>query len=69
MKAVCTRNRTHNRFKTMVAEVHAWVVDAHGKFVRDNGCIDIAHAPDRQNVWLCNICGKPVKWVDDKVAG
>ena len=68
MKAVCPKSKKHKRFVTTAWEVHNWVVDENGEFVRDMGCNEIGHRPDRDNIWNCKKCGAEAVFEDDGVA-
>ena len=57
MRARCPKNHKHNRFTTTAHEVHDWVVDEEGEFVKDLGCSEVDEGPDTENVWTCYICG------------
>ena len=57
MKATCPNNPKHKKFVTTVHEVHEWVVDEKGEFVKDLGYIEVAHKPEKSNTWRCRTCG------------
>ena len=57
MKARCPKDQTHKRFVTTAHEMHDWVVDEHGEFVADLGCIQVDHGADVGNIWGCKECG------------
>ena len=57
MKAVCQRDPRHARFSTTVHELHVWEVDKGGDFLKDKGCLEVVHKPDRGNLWTCAVCG------------
>jgi hypothetical protein len=65
MKAMCPNNPDHNRFVTVVHEMHEWVVDEKGDFVEDKECLEVTHDPDKDNIWTCYLCGAQAKVVDD----
>jgi len=56
MKATCPKNPKHKNFITTAHEVHDWVVDEEGNFIRDLGCTEVAHKPDPDNCWTCDTC-------------
>jgi cytochrome oxidase Cu insertion factor (SCO1/SenC/PrrC family) len=57
LKVKCPNNPKHNQFVTTAHEVHDWLVDAEGNFIKDLGCTEIAHEPDMGNLWTCRKCG------------
>ena len=61
MTAVCPKNKKHKRFVTTAHEMHDWVVDEHGAFIKDDGCIDTTVYPDPGNIWTCIECGAEAK--------
>lgn len=61
MKATCPKNPKHKKFVTTAHEVHDWVVDESGDFIKDLGCTEVAHKPDSGNYWTCDICGSEAK--------
>jgi len=65
MKAVCPKSNKHKRFGTTAHEVHDWEVDETGDFIRDLGCSEVAHKPDRGNIWNCMVCGAEAKFVEE----
>lgn len=60
MSARCTKNKKHKKFITTAHEVHDWVVDEDGEFIKDLGCSELASYPDEGNIWTCQICGSKV---------
>ena len=44
--------------------MHDWVVDEHGEFVADLGCIQLTHGADVGNIWGCKECGSEAIVVD-----
>jgi len=64
MKITCPKSKRHKRFSVSAHEVHDWKVDETGEFVKDMGCIDIAHSPERGDLFTCCTCGAEAK-VDD----
>ena len=61
MKATCPKNPKHNKFVTTAHEMHDWIVDEKGEFIKDLGCIEITSGPDQDNIWTCNTCGAAAK--------
>ena len=57
MIAVCPKNVNHKKFITTAHEVHDWIVDEKGEFVKDLGCLEISADPDSGNIWTCEVCG------------
>ena len=62
MKITCPKNSRHTRFITTAHEVHEWVVDKDGQFIRDanppkRACIEVAHGPTQGNDFTCLCCG------------
>jgi hypothetical protein len=57
MRVTCPNDPEHKEFITTAHEMHDWVVDSEGNFLRDLGCVQIDCAPDKDNIWSCNICG------------
>lgn len=53
----CPNNPNHKTFVTTAHEVHEWVVDEAGNFISDRGCIEVAHSPNKSNIWTCSECG------------
>lgn len=53
----CPNSEEHKTFITTAHEVHDWEVDGSGNFIEDQGCIEVAHKPDSDNIWLCAACG------------
>jgi hypothetical protein len=68
MKATCPNNPSHNRFVTVVHEMHEWVVDEKGDFIEDKECLEVTHDPDKDNTWTCYLCGAQAKVEDEKLA-
>lgn len=58
IKATCPNNPEHNQFITTAHEVHDWIVDENGDFVKDLGCEEVAHRPNKDNNWSCLECGE-----------
>lgn len=56
-KAVCPKSKKHKTFITTAHEVHDWIVDENGEFIKDLGCLEIASDPDSNNIWTCEVCG------------
>ncbi len=56
MKAVCPNNPDHKEFITSAHEVHDWVVDQNGEFIKDICCTEISARPNIDNTWICNSC-------------
>jgi hypothetical protein len=57
MKATCPNNSEHKRFTTTAIEIHDWLVDQDGEFIRDLGCSQVYEYPDKLNsVWTCTMC-------------
>jgi len=52
----CPKNPNHKKFITTAHEVHDWVVDENGEFLKDLGCSEVAAKPDTGNIWTCAIC-------------
>jgi len=63
-KAICPKNKKHNKFVTTAHEVHNWIVDGHGDFVGDLGCLEVTVQPDTSNIWTCRTCGTEAKFVE-----
>jgi len=61
MKITCPKNKKHNQFITTAHEVHDWVVDEQGNFIKDLGCSEVAAKPDPDNCWNCRTCGADAK--------
>lgn len=57
MKATCPKNPKHKKFVTTAHEMHEWVVDEKGGFVKDKGWLEVTDNPDQDNVWTCYTCG------------
>ena len=64
MTAICPKNPGHKKFITTAHEVHEWVVDKQGEFIKDLGFIDTAHGPTKGNLWTCKTCGTEAKVSD-----
>jgi len=57
MKAVCPNNPDHDKFRTVVHELHEWTVDAAGNYLESgNECLETVHGPDAGNTWTCAYC-------------
>jgi hypothetical protein len=61
MKAICPKNPKHKKFITTAHEMHEWVVDEKGEFVKDLGCVETTAKPDPDNYWICKICNAHAK--------
>lgn len=61
MKAICPNNPNHDRFVTVIHEMHEWVVDAEGNFIEDLECLEVTHNPDPGNIWTCRVCHTEAK--------
>lgn len=58
MKAICPNNIEHKQFVTTAHVCQDWVVDENGNFLEEeNGCVEVTHGPDVDNIWTCKICG------------
>lgn len=57
MLAICSNNSSHKKFVTVAHEMHDWEVDEKGDFVKDLGCVQTTHGPNKDNIWTCAICG------------
>jgi hypothetical protein len=57
MIAVCPNNKKHKQFITTAHEMHEWVVDSSGEFIRDIKCLEVTHGPDELNTFACKTCG------------
>jgi len=64
IKAICPKNKKHNKFVTTAHEVHDWIVNEFGECVKDLGCSEISVAPDINNIWICEVCGAKAKFVE-----
>jgi hypothetical protein len=62
--AKCPNNSNHDRFTTTTHEMHNWIVDENGEFVKDLGCLSISHGPDTDNVWICSKCRAQAVFVE-----
>ena len=56
-QAICPENEEHDQFITTAHEMHSWVVDSKGNFVKDLGCEEVSSNPDPDNIWRCKECG------------
>jgi len=56
MKAICPNNPDHKEFITSAHEVHDWVVDQNGTFIKDLCCIETSAGPNIDNTWTCISC-------------
>lgn len=57
LKATCPKSRKHKRFSVIAHVSQDWVVDEHGNFLKaENSCIDIIHAPAKDDLWVCMTC-------------
>ena len=61
MKISCPKSKKHKRFITTAHEMHEWVVDELGNFVKDNGCLEVTVEPEKGNCFTCNVCGSEAK--------
>jgi TPP-dependent indolepyruvate ferredoxin oxidoreductase alpha subunit len=57
MNVKCPKSKRHKRFVTTAHEVHDWVLDENGEFVKDLGCSEMSADPDINNIWTCHVCG------------
>lgn len=66
MKAICPTSENHKEFYTTAHVVQNWKVNETGEFLEvKEDCIEVASPPDKDNVWVCAICGKEAKVIDD----
>lgn len=63
-KAVCPNNKKHKLFATTAHEVHDWIVDEFGEFVKDLGCSEVSEEPDTSNIWTCKSCGAEAEFIE-----
>jgi len=56
MKATCPKNPKHKKFVTTAHELHEWVVDETGEFIKDVHCLEVTANPDPDNCWYCKTC-------------
>ena len=62
MKAVCPKNKKHNRFITCVRVEQEWEVDSKGIWIRTvDENIETTHGPHPLNTWICSVCGAVAK--------
>lgn len=45
-------------FRATATVLQGWIVDSDGEFVEEyKSCIDVCHAPDDSDIWVCDKCG------------
>ena len=64
IKAICPKNKKHNKFIITTIQIHDWIVNEFGERVKDLGYSDISVAPDSNNVWTCKVCGANAKFIE-----
>ena len=58
MKVTCPTDHKHDRFSVTAHVTQLWEVDNDGDFVECvSDCVDVTHRPDKDDLWLCTICG------------
>lgn len=63
--AVCPRDPSHERFSTTAHVMQDWEVDRTGNFEKViEDCLQVTAKPDRDNIWICIICGAQAKFID-----
>lgn len=61
MRAVCTKDESHDKFITTAHVTQSWVVDDGGEFLEELSTDDTTHGPNPQNIWVCAECGEEAK--------
>ena len=61
LKVTCPKNSKHNRFVTTAHEMHDWLIDPEGNFVKDLGAIEVTDGPTPGNLFTCDKCGASAK--------
>lgn len=57
LKAVCPKNKRHQRFITVAHVAQDWVVDPDGNWVRTVETTETVARPHPGNSWTCKACG------------
>ncbi len=58
MKIKCTKDEEHKNFEVTAHVSQRWVVDDVGECVDIlEGCGEVVHYPDPEDIYLCSICG------------
>ena len=57
MKAVCTKDSSHDKFVTTAHVMEEWIVDSCGNFLDRSEFLEVTQDPDPKNYWTCHICG------------
>ena len=58
LKITCPKSNRHKKFCTTAHVVQEWIVDTTGMFLSvEDECIEVAHEPERGDLFTCKTCG------------
>lgn len=61
----CPESENHHLFFGTAHITQDWVIDKNNHFKEAvNTCTEVLHAPDKQDLVTCKICGKEAQWVE-----
>lgn len=61
----CPKNPTHRKFGATAHVTQDWIIDEDGYFLECvQECVEVTHAPDKEDIVICSVCGVEALWID-----